>query len=301
MIEFHADDYGLFKAQSKRILDCCEEGAVNGISIIPDGSYLAEGMEDLRALGKDIGITVHLNLVEGQCLSPREDVKKLVDEKGNFAVSFVKLLMLSYIPFVRKKYRLQIKKELKQQIRAVMPYLDEKNIRLDSHCHYHMIPVVYDSLMDVIREEKLNVTYIRMPKEQIGLYWKCRRKLENFRWINLVKVICLNILCARNRRHTLPELNFSRDFLFIGIMFSGHMSYRNASTLLQEISKKDGPKQDVEILFHPGAVYEEEDIAKLTDKGDKIFLSSELRKTEAEALHLLQSSNCSGLRPSQLR
>lgn len=295
MIEFHADDYGLFKMQSKRIQDCCLEGCLNGVSVMPNGLYLAEGMEELRALRGDIALTVHLNLVEGQCLSRREDVGDLIDGEGNFAVSFGKLLVFSYVPFVRKRYKRQIKRELKNQIDAVKPYLDENSIRLDSHCHYHMIPVVYDSMMEVIREEKLRVSYIRMSRENIGLYWRHRKELENFRWINLVKVICLNTLYIRNCLHSFRMRKGMDKSLLVGVMFSGNMSYRNVSAILPDVAGKARRlKQNVEFVFHPGAVYEEDDLEKLTAVSDKAFMSDESRKAEALALHLLKETEYEG-------
>ncbi|MCI8692446.1 MAG: ChbG/HpnK family deacetylase [Lachnospiraceae bacterium] len=295
MIEFHADDYGMFGMQSRRIQDCRRDGCLNGVSIMPNGSYLQEGMEELRLLGGEIALTVHLNLVEGQCLSRREEVRNLIDEDGNFNISFGKLLIVSYIPFIRKRYKTQIKEELKNQIHAVMPYLEENNIRLDSHCHYHMLPVVYDAMMEAIREERLRVTYIRMPRESMGLYWRHRKELENFQWINLVKVLCLNTLYLRNCLHSVRMRKAMDKALFAGVMFSGNMSYRNVSAILPDVAgKAERLKQDAEILFHPGAVYEKEDFEKLTADGDKVFLSSESRKAEARALHLLKETEYAG-------
>lgn len=295
MLEFHADDYGLFKTQSSRILDCFREGCLNGVSIMPNGFYLAGGMEELRDIERDAGLTVHLNLVEGQCLSKKDDVRNLVDAEGNFGISFGKLLVLSYIPFLRKRYKTQIKEELKNQINAVKPYLDVDHIRLDSHCHYHMLPIVYDSIMEIIKEEKLKVSYIRMPKESIGLYWRHRKELVNFRWINLVKVLCLNVLYVRNYLHSYRVLKSMDKALLIGVMFSGNMNFQNVSAILPEVCRKaERLKQNVEFIFHPGAVYEKEDFEKLTDEGDKAFLSSEFRKTEAEALRLLKDTEYAG-------
>lgn len=291
MLEFHADDYGMFKQQSRRILDCFRQGCLNGVSIMPNGSYLAEGMAELRDIARSPGLTVHLNLVEGHCLSQREVVADLVDREGNFRISFGKLLVLSYIPFLRKRYKNQIKEELRNQIHAVKPYLDADHIRLDSHCHYHMLPIVYDSIMEVMREGKLKVTYIRMPKENISLYWRHRRQLQGFRWINLVKVLCLNVLYVRNYLHSSRLLKSMDRALLVGVMFSGNMSYRNVSAILPDVCKKaERQKQNVELIFHPGAVYEKEDLEKLTDEGDKVFLSSEYRETEAQALRLLKEA-----------
>ena len=69
-IEFHADDYGLFPAQSCRILDCYHHGVLNGISIMPNSPCLEECMELVRPVRKDLQLTIHLNLVEGKALTP---------------------------------------------------------------------------------------------------------------------------------------------------------------------------------------------------------------------------------------
>ena len=42
MTEFHADDYGLFPAQSRRILECCTGGALNGTSLLPNSPWLED-------------------------------------------------------------------------------------------------------------------------------------------------------------------------------------------------------------------------------------------------------------------
>ena len=52
MIEYHADDYGMFKTQSKHIMDCYHEGALNGISIMPNSPYLDECMAEIADIRK---------------------------------------------------------------------------------------------------------------------------------------------------------------------------------------------------------------------------------------------------------
>ena len=55
MIEYHADDYGLFPAQSRHIADCYYNGALNGISIMPNSPYLKECMDEIEDIIKDTG------------------------------------------------------------------------------------------------------------------------------------------------------------------------------------------------------------------------------------------------------
>ena len=47
MIEYHADDYGLFPEQSRHIMECYHKGALNGISIMPNSPYLKECMDEI--------------------------------------------------------------------------------------------------------------------------------------------------------------------------------------------------------------------------------------------------------------
>ena len=76
MTEFHADDYGLFLEQSKRILECYEHGVLNGTSIISNGPELNECLRVLPEKGMQL--SVHLNLMQGQCLAPFQ-----TDRTGN--------------------------------------------------------------------------------------------------------------------------------------------------------------------------------------------------------------------------
>lgn len=273
-IEYHADDYGLFPAQSRRILSCHENGSLNGVSIMPNSEYLGACMEQLPA---DVAVTIHLNLIEGPGLSASP---LLTDEQGNLNCSFGGLLVRSFLPG-RAELRRQIKAELRAQIQAASAYLTPP-LRLDSHAHYHMLPVVFDALMDVIREDRLNISYIRLPEEQVGLYLRHWKQLHDFSPINLVKVAVLNLLVGRNRRKYGDFLNKLDQKLFLGVFLSGRMYRENVEPLLDDavaLARRKG--WDIELLAHPGGVFEPGDMEKLTSRDDVHFLTSNLRNREA--------------------
>lgn len=290
MTEYHADDYGLFPVQSKRIIDCCTGGVVNGISVMPNSIYLSECMELLRPVMDQLQIAVHLNFIEGHALCSPEQIPCLVDSHGRFSVSFGRLLLASVLPAMRKQYRIQLQKEIRAQIHAVNFYLRGKALRIDGHAHYHMIPVVFDALMDVVRQEQLKVSYIRIPKEKIGFYFSLRKKLEHFRMINLLKTVILNVLAARNQ-YKYRDFMKGKDGIFIGVMYSGRMSRRNMHTIVpaaEKLAEQTG--QHLEILAHPGGVREKEDIQQLTNQDDIIFLTSAFREEEAAAFRSLKEN-----------
>ncbi|MGN1026061.1 MAG: ChbG/HpnK family deacetylase [Faecousia sp.] len=281
-IEYHADDYGLFPEQSKRILCCYEKGKLNGVSVMPNSDDLAVCMELLRPYQKEITVTAHLNLIEGRSLCDPREIPLLTDPDGIFRVSFGGLLLHSFLPD-RDAYRDQIKKEVRAQLSAVASFLEaDAPLRIDGHAHYHMLPVVFDALMDVIREDHLQVSYIRIPREYPSLYVHRWKQLQDFSPINLVKVLILNILAKRNLRKYGDYLNTLEQRLFMGVFLSGRMYRENVARILPQANRLARKRNwKMEILAHPGGVFEAEDIAKLTNANDVSFLTSEARHKEA--------------------
>ena len=284
MTEFHADDFGLFTAQSRRILQCRESGALNGISVFPNGEELAECLTFLT--DTHIALTIHLNLMQGHSLADPCLVPLLTDQKGVFSVGFGELLFCS-LSGKRDAYKQQLKRELSAQIRALLPVFQEKNLplRIDGHAHWHMIPVVFDAMMEVIRDEMLPVSYIRFPAEPVSVY------LKNFFWIlpfppvNIIKSFLLSILSFLNRRRWKSLLCQMEERVFLGVLLSGCFDLRRMRAVLSDaeaLSKKRGC--GLELLAHPGAVYEEKDLIRTTNKNDRLFFTSPARSREAEAL-----------------
>lgn len=278
-IEFHADDYGLFPAQSRLILACHAHGNLSGVSIMPNSRYLAPCMEALPA---DVAVTIHLNLIEGKSLSGSPAV---CDKRGELNCSFGRLLLRSYLPG-RAALKEELKSELRAQIQAASAYLTQP-LRLDSHAHYHMLPLVFDALMEVIREDGLEVSYIRIPEENVGLYLRHWKQLHEFSPINVVKVAILNILAARNRRKYGEFLNKLDQKLFLGVFLSGRMYRENVEPLLPDaiaLAEKKG--WDLELLAHPGGVYNLMEVVRITNKADMEFLCDDLRKKEASMFEI---------------
>lgn len=269
MIEYHADDFGLFVEQSKRILRCIDEGMLNGISIMPNSPMLCQCMSLLE--DRNVRLTVHLNLVEGMALS--------TGERLNY--SFGKLLFYSYIPFVRAAVKAKVRTELVAQIKETKGYFNGAPMRMDSHVHFHMIPVVFDALMEAICETEVDVSYIRMPKEDLSVYKRVFGSELTIKPVNRLKVIILNALYKRNKRKWGTKLSNMWSPAFSGVLFSGEMTGDKGIPIANYYKKYN---LDAEILFHPGGVYEKSDIAKLTHPDDVAFLTSDMRNKEAEAL-----------------
>ena len=285
MIEFHADDYGLFPAASRRIIECANDGYLSGISIMPNSPRLDECMDILKKECKrQLRLTIHLNLVEGKPLSPVEEVPDLVDEEGNFDISFEEILLANILPGTGKDIKAQIKTEFKRQIDNCLKYFPGGNgIRLDSHRHYHCIPLIFDVIDELIKEEGYDVTSVRITREKPEFY-RGITKFEYLKPLNVIKAILLNTLCQIDHlRHRELYSLYASDFS--GVMFSGHMTYKNLIRILKNISAgRSAFQENIELLFHPGAVLEEEDVELITDSSDAGFMTSGMRLKEGEAL-----------------
>lgn len=289
MIEFHADDYAMFPEESRRILDCYRDGVLNGVSVLTNSPYLNECMDTLITEAPGMRISVHINFYEGKAITASDQIPLLVNEDGIFDISFGRLCIVSYMPLrIRNRYREQLSKEIRAQIFALKPWCGD-GFRLDGHGHYHMIPVVFDAMCDVIRQDHLKISYVRIPREEFSMYFSLRKELVDFRPLNVLKVLILNFFVWRNM-HRYPKF-FARlpKHLFAGVFFP--MRYENALPILRkgtEIidarAKHDGCEWDYEMLFHPGDIRDVKTLEKVTIAKDKVFFTSKDRKRDYEAL-----------------
>ena len=284
MTELHADDYGLFQSQSKRILHCWSHGYLNGTSIIPNGEELDACLNMLPKQG--LSLTIHLNLMQGHCLANSVSVPLLVDQNGVFKVRFVKLLFCP-ITGSYNEYKKQLKMEITAQIKKLLPFFEQNNmpLRIDGHAHWHMIPVVFDALMETIQECHFPVSYIRMPAEPIRIYLRNLLKIIPFPVINIIKSFILHLLVQRNRRKWDHVLSRMDSKVFLGVLLSGCFDLSRMRTILpaaEQLARVNN--LNIELLAHPGAVYEPSEIAKITNKNDLHFFTSPARALEIESL-----------------
>lgn len=284
MIELHSDDYGLFPAQSKRIAECVQKKAINGISIVPNSPYLDECMSFIA--GQECEYTIHINLVLGKRLSPISGAEH-ISKGGVLCCSFSKLLLASYLPSIRKRYYEEIKGEIRAQINATKGYYKNRPLRLNSHRHYHMIPIVFDAMAEIIREDDLEVSHIRFPIEPVSRYIRLTGKTGMIRPINIVKAIILNTLSARNRSKHPALFNSLSHMEFAGVIYSGNMTINNTLPILEDAIKRG---VDMEMAFHPGGVFEPDDLKELNDEEEASFQSSHKRTLETESVIALSSS-----------
>ncbi len=273
MIYICADDYGLCKAVSRHIDECI--GTLNKISVFPNFD------SDISALkGREVYLSLHLNLVEGKCISDPSKIPLIADEDGNFRYSFEGLYLKSLIQ--KKEFMSQVCEEIKAQIILWQSKVGEgMPIMIDSHQHTHMIPGVFDALVKAIEDVGVDIKYLRIPVEPILPFVMTPSLYFTYSPANVIKQWLLKILWLANKKvynkHKFPTA------CFFGILFSGGMDIHRVSKILPRILDVAAKKgRDTEILFHPG--YMDEELPPDSNIAfDKFYLSAG-RKTEFDTL-----------------
>lgn len=294
-IWFHADDFGVTAEQSGRILSCCQNGALNSISVLPNTSALRESLEILNRTdpgGTAVRRVLHLNFVEGKPLAGEGNVPDLVDGTGYFDKSFADFFRWNYTRrgAGRQEIIRQIQLETAAQLRAVTGETDYQITAVDSHQHYHMIPIVFDSLMEVLawkEFEHLGIRQIRIPADPAAPLVHNARMRRGVAKINWVKWCVLKMYAGRNQK-ILRSKGMDAP-VFFGMFYTCEMKREVVEALLPAYrAYADERGRDLELMFHPGNLTARRELLDGRSAALAAFYMSENRYREAECLKQIE-------------
>ncbi|WP_296022573.1 ChbG/HpnK family deacetylase [uncultured Treponema sp.] len=282
IVDIHADDFALSEKSDRDILQLCAEGKLDSISIIPNlecfETAVAKFLSVQEESDKKILVSVHLNFMEGKCCAEKSLLPDLIDSEGFFTASWGKLFIWNYIPFIRKKIKIQLKTEILAQIKKCIAanVIDKNAIRIDSHQHPHMIPVVFDALKEAVLElenDGCKIEYIRNTQDPILLYGG-----KDIFSMNTIKCLILNFYSQKVKKYLVSK-KLPVNYL-CGVYFSGKMDSRLKKVLPKFIRKAEKQERNIELLFHPGSMLKSELISEFKKEGFNEFHLSENRKIE---------------------
>ena len=301
-VDIHADDYALTVNTSKDMLSCMQKGELDSISILSNMSCFWECMDLLYQAIPNLPflpkMSVHLDFVEGYGLTGGGNASLLVESDDNLLrLSWGKLFLMSYLPWKRREAKGQLKREIKMQIETAQAAISraiktarehgipcaQKNLRIDSHQHAHMIPVVWEALTEVIEEEHYKVEYIRNSKEMLGVFLSKISLWKTYRPVNFVKNILLS-LYSHKVDHYAKTHNLDQMYIW-GLVMSGHMDYDRIVRLHPGITAKaEIDHRALELIFHPGRMLPEEVSGEVDEKAAKDFYMQKNRHVEMDAV-----------------
>ena len=236
----NADDFGMSEAYNRAILEGYSSGILKSASLVANGEAFEEAWKNVIPACPDLGVGIHLNVIEGKSLCLGLD--RLTDEEGNFNNSYVQLLLKS----LNKKdtaFMEQLEKEFRAQIEEVMKHT--KVTHIDSHVHVHSIPPIFELVCKLAKE--YGIKQIRSQYEKPYMVPDVFKHLNMKYPVNLIKVMLLNFFTLINESKVQKyELN-TNDYL-IGVAYTSMMNSLTVSYGLMAI-KYD--KVTVEALIHP--------------------------------------------------
>ncbi len=161
-----ADDFGLSEGVNEAVERAYREGVLGAASLMVAGPAARDAVRRARAIpGLRVGL--HLVVIEGKAVLPRERIPDLVDGRGWFPSDQARL-GVKYSTLAR------VRRQLAEEIRAQFAAYAETGLKLDhadAHKHMHLHPVVGRLMVEIGREFGLAV--VRVPREPPAVMAAC--------------------------------------------------------------------------------------------------------------------------------
>lgn len=207
----NADDFGMSKAFNKAVLEGYHNGFLTSASLCANGKAFNAAVNEIIPECPNLGIGVHLNIMEGRSLTK---APMLTNKRGKFNNNYLKLILKSN----DYQFLEQIEYEFRTQIETVMNYTKVDHI--DSHVHTHAIPNIFKITAKLAKE--YNIPFIRTQYEELYFIPRLKKHL-NFKYPpNILKILLLNSFSTINKP-TVKEYGLKTNDYIIGVGYTGLM------------------------------------------------------------------------------
>ena len=196
------------------------------------GAAVDDAVERARRL-PSLRVGLHLVLVDGRPVLPRERIPDLVDARGELRAD---MFRLGLDIALRPKVRAQLAAEIEAQFaafRATGLPLDHVN----AHHHFHVHPTIAGQMVDI--GKRYGMTAVRVPLERASLLDRIEPLGQHGR--NWIAAPWTALLGTRLRRHGL-----SAPDQVVGMAWSGAMTEQRVAGVLRNL-----PDGLTEIYCHP--------------------------------------------------
>ena len=231
----NADDFGLSTNHNQAVLEGYNNGFLTSASLCANGDSFDSAIHDILPDCPNLGIAVHLNIMEGKALT---NCSALTDENGYFNKGYGWLILNQN----NKNVLTQIENEFREQIKKVIAKTNVDH--LDSHVHTHAIPELFKITCKLAKE--FNINYVRTQYEEFYVIPRFSKHLTLAYPLNIIKILLLQHYTKINRK-ILAEYNLKTNDCIIGVGYTGMMEADAIEYGLKAIEK------DViaEALIHP--------------------------------------------------
>ncbi|HXH48191.1 MAG TPA: ChbG/HpnK family deacetylase [Terriglobia bacterium] len=242
----NADDFGLTEGVNRAILGGHRNGIITSTTLMANGMAFDSAVA-ASATAPWLGVGVHLNLTQGQPVTPASQISSIVTSDGSFYPSpgILARQLLS-----RRVELGDVETELRNQIQKVA----SSGIRithLDSHKHIHLLPPLFNVAVKLARE--YGIRCIRCPVEPA---WSALGPLFSGQsgWTRMARQYLLGrglSTLAALQANKMAEAGLHRPEHFYGLSQTGFLDATILARLLRAL-----PEGTSEIMCHPGYVDE---------------------------------------------
>jgi chitin disaccharide deacetylase len=152
----NADDFGIALEVNEAVERGHREGVLRSASLMVGARAAADAIERARRL-PELAVGLHVVLVNGRPVLPRERIPDLVDEHGEFFGDLLRAgLRFFFLPGIRA--------QLAAEIRAQFERFTQTGLTLDhadAQSHMHVHPTIFRLIVEIGREYGLRAVRIR--------------------------------------------------------------------------------------------------------------------------------------------
>ena len=232
----NADDFGMSNDFNRAVLYGYGKGLLKSASICANGAAFDNAVNEILPECPELGIGVHLNIIEGKSLT-RCDL--LTNSEGKFNNGYLSLILKSK----NKNFQKQIENEFRAQIEKIKKFTQPDHI--DSHVHTHAIPEIFKITVRLAKE--YHIPFIRTQHEQFYTVSDSSKHL-NLRYpLNILKILLLNSFTKANKKLLEQDILLTNNFL-LGVGYTEMMDDKTIEYGLEALPDKD---LIAEALIHP--------------------------------------------------
>lgn len=225
----NADDFGMTTEFNRAVLEGHQNGFLKSTSVCANGTAFKSAMEEIIPECPNLGIGVHLNIIEGKALVGGD----------TFNDGYLKLMALSSNASFLEK----IEKEFRAQIELIMNYV--KPTHIDSHVHVHAIPNIFKLTAKLAKE--YGIPQIRTQHEEFYLVPSIKKHVSLKYPPNILKILLLNSFTSQNK-NVVKEYGLNTNDFLLGVGYTGMM---DSQTVFKGLEKLEMDNVVAEALIHP--------------------------------------------------
>ncbi len=290
----NADDFGLTKNVSAGIIAAHLRGIVTSTTLMANGRAFGFAVS-MAGSAPRLGIGVHLNLREGNPVSPASRIPSLVDARGRLHLTSEQL----WAGILKGKVSLsEVERELEAQTEKVIR-AGVSPTHLDGHKHMHVVPGV--SAIVIRLAQRFGIRSVRCPVERAPNLGRLLRSSQGARTAIIKQYLVgrgVSALAWRFRLH-LDRAGLTCTNRFLGLSETGFFDTRSLLGMLGRVSEGA-----TELMCHPGGV--DDDLVKtgtrlLSQRAVELqaLMAPEVKKFAADrGIQLINYRNLAGWRQS---